>query len=853
MRMTRRTFVKGSAATGGLILASQFIDGGLLTLAASEPGDGTAIVGEEWVPTTCWIGKQDCGMIARKINGRVVKFEGHKGHPRNRGTLCPKGVAQIQAVYDPNRVQTPLVRTNGKGKPGEFRPASWEDALTLVATAMNDARKKDPRLLIWQKGRSKAKSFYDTAFVKTTGATKLHHGAFCSDAAYRACEYTIGFHGGLHPDFRHTNYLLSLGWGMVTAGGNKTCQITWIQQYVEARERGMKMIALDPSRRNTGPFADEWLPIRPSTDMAFFLALCNVLVENGYLDREYLTKHTNSPFLVSADGTFLRVDGKEQVWDLAGGAAVPVDTEGAEPALEGSFTVDGQPVKTAFELFKQHVLQYTPEWAASICDLNAAQIRQVALDFGEAARIGSTIVIDGVTLPYRPVGLMGYHVSQQELGFQMLRSSMLPFMLVGAIEAVGGLRSDTSRKLHDNFTKLDEIEIDEGPYNVYLKDSKYFPINSNNSSIAAQAMLDPGKWDVDYVPEVAIVHMANPVLSFPDQEAVMAAYEKFKFVAVIDPWLSETADYYADVVLPAATIEKYEGPLGVMDQYTDATTLRVPPMAPLFQSKGEIEIYIELCEKAELLYGDGGYIDQVNTALKLDDPYKMPLDVKPDVRDIFDRWAKSAGYEDGVRFFETVGVSTKPIATEKLYAPAWDPPYGGIRHRLYGESLQGYGERMKEMGVGPIYYRQYTALPTWMEPTMEGSPDEYDLYLITRKHIEHKQSRTTFVPILNELMPDQGLEINPATARKRDIEDGDEVVVWSHNAVTDETRSIRTRANYLESIRPDTVSLSHHFGFWTNPITEGQGPTPNTIFYSGEGYVSNTADQSFQVKVRVSK
>jgi anaerobic selenocysteine-containing dehydrogenase len=485
--------------------------------------------------------------------------------------------------------------------------------------------------------------------------------------------------------------------------------------------------------------------------------------------------------------------------------------------------------------------------------LKASEIRKVALEFGEEAKIGSTIVIDGVTLPYRPVGLMGYHVSQQELGFQMMRSSMLPFMLVGAIEAVGGLRSDTSRKLHANFDKLDEIEIGDGPYNVYLKDSKYFPINSNNSSIAAQAMLDPGKGGIDVVPEVAIVHYANPVLSFQDQKAIMEAYQNLKFVAVIDPWLSETADYYADVVLPAATMEKYEGPMSVTDGYTDAKTMRIPPMEPLGQSKGEIDIYIELCEKAEMLYGEGGYIDQINKALKFNETYALPLDEKPDVRDIFDRWSMQEGYEGGIEFFETVGVSTKPIATDKLYAPAWDPPYGGIRHRLYGESLQGYQKTMKEKGAGPFYYRQYTAFPTWMVPTMEGSPDEFDLYLISRKHIEHKQSRTTFVPILNELMPKQGLEINPETAKSRDIEDGDEVTVWSHNAVTDETRSVKTKAVYLESIRPDTVSLSHHFGFWTNPITEGQGPTPNTIFFSGEGYVSNTADQSYQVKVRVSK
>ncbi len=851
LKLTRRTFVKASAAAGGGLVASRFLYGPLQTLVAGDPG--AAVLKEEWLPTTCWIGKQDCGLLARTINGRVVKFEGHPAHPRNRGRLCPKGMSQIMAIYDYNRVKTPLIRTNEKAVSGRWRQASWDEALSLVGEKMREAIDKDPRLLVWQKGRSKAKKFYDSAFVHASGATKLHHGAYCSDAAYRACEYTIGFHGGLHPDFSHTRYLLALGWGLTTAGGNKFCQITWHQQMIEARKNGMKMVSLDPSRRSVGPFADEWLPIKPSTDLAFFLAMSNVLIDNGYLDTEYLVKHSNSPFLVKDDGEFLRVDGKEQVWDPESGTAVPVDSAGVTPALDGNFTVSGTPVKTAFRLFKEHVSTTTPEWAASITGLNAEQIRRIALEFGQNASIGSTIVLDGVTLPYRPVGLMGYHVSQQELGFEMFRAAIIPFMLVGAIEAVGGLRSDTGRKIHANFTKLDEIDIKDGPYNIYLKDSKFFPINSNNSSIVAHALLDPEKYELDYVPEVVIVHMANPLVSFVDQKAIIESYKKFKFVAVIDPWLSETADYFADVVLPAATIEKYEGPLGVTDGYTDATTLRLPPMEPLFQSRGEIDIYIDLCEKAGILYGEGGYIDEINSELKLKAPYTLDTNTKPDVRDIFDRWARSDGYEDGIRFFETQHIKTTPIPINKLYAPAWDPPYGGIRHRLYGESLLGYQKVMREKGVPEVYWRQYTALPTWMVPTMEASPSQFGLYLISRKMIEFKQSRTTFVPLLNELAPEQGLEINPATARASGIEDGDEIWVESHNAVTGERRRIKTKARYLEAIRPDTVSLAHHYGFWVNPITKGQGPTPNTIFYSGEGYVSNTADQSFQVKVRVYK
>jgi anaerobic selenocysteine-containing dehydrogenase len=422
MKVSRRTALKGGAGVGAGLFLSRYVPGWL-----SSANETSALVTplvqegvEEWVPTTCWIGKQDCSMLARKIDGRVVKFEGHPANPRNQGTLCPKGISQIQSVYDPNRVKTPLRRTNEKGVPGEFEQISWDEALTLVAEKMNEVIAKNPSQLLWQKGRSKAKKFYDDAFAKTTGATKMGHGAYCSDAGYRALEYTVGMHGVMHPDFRHTNYLLAWGWNVTNAGGNKTCWLTWPQQLIEAKERGLRVVSIDPRLRSAAHFADEWVPIKPSTDLALALTLANLLIENGTVDWDYLRTYTNSPFLVKADGFFLKetrtvtVEGEDGedveedeevalVWDETSGEAVPFDTEGIEAALEGKFTVNGASVSPAFQVFKDHVSQYTAQSAADICGIPLSQIHGIARDLGENAMIGSTVVMDGITLPYRPV------------------------------------------------------------------------------------------------------------------------------------------------------------------------------------------------------------------------------------------------------------------------------------------------------------------------------------------------------------------------------------------------------------------------------------------------------------------
>ena len=850
--ITRRSFLKGTAATtGALALYSAF--GGTWAKDLLEEGALPAD-NEEFIPTTCWIGKQDCGILVRKVNGRLVKFEGHPKHPRNLGTLCVKGMSQLQAVYDPYRVKAPLRRTNAKGQSGEWVEISWDEAIAEVGDRIRDIRHRNPKLLLWQKGRSKSGALYDEAFLDASGAVKLHHGAYCSDAGYRAMEYTVGFKGVLHPDFKHCNFLLSWGWNITGAGGNQLCWITWPREFLDARERGLKTVIIDPMRRQAGPFGEKWLPIRPGTDLAFFNALSHELLANGFLDRPYLTKHTNVVFLVDDRGHFLKEGEKELVWDLKAGRALAFDAA-ADPALEGTYAVDGKRARPAFELLKEHLAPYTPEFAAGVCGLSADDIREVALTLGREARIGSTLMIDGREVPYRPVGIMGYHVTQQELGFQAARAAITPFLLLGAFEAAGGVKSDMARSITSTFDSHAKITVKDPPYGISLGSSKFYPLNSNNSGVAMKALLDPEKYGISPIPEMMLIHMSNPLLSFPDQKVFMDAYKKLQYIAVIDPWMSETADYFADIVLPAATIEKYEGPLGVGTQYVDAKTLRMPPIEPMFKSRSEVDIYLDLCERAGILFGEHGYLEAVNHHLKLKEEFHLPTDRKPQVSEIFDAWARSEGFEGGLAFFRNpaLHVKPKPIPVEKLYAPLWNPPYGGVRHRIYGEHLLGLQEQMRAKGAAEIYWRDHTALPTWRSLTLDASPAQYDLYLISFKKMQFKQSRSTFIPTLHELEPEQRLEMNPEAAAARGISDGDMVAVESQNAITGETRQVRTRVNVRDYIRPDTVAMSHHYGNWVSPVAKDVGPSPNQLFFTGEGYVANTVDQSYHVKVRVFK
>jgi anaerobic selenocysteine-containing dehydrogenase len=846
MRVSRRTFLKGVGAGGASVAALRLLGGPGETLVSARESGRPPLY--DTVPSTCWIGKQECGMVAHRVDGRVIKFEGDPGSPRNLGTLCPKGLAQIMPLYDPNRVKAPLVRTNGKGEPGTWRAASWDEAMEITASALNDVLDRDPSLLVWQKGRSKSKYLYDEAVPEALGSSKFGHGAFCSDAGYRAMEYTVGLKGVLNPDFRHTRYVLAWGWNAVSAGGNQLCYITWPRQLLEAKANGMKVVFVDPRIRGAGPFADGWLPIRPGTDLALALALANVVLAEGAIDRDYLVKYTNAPYLVGSDGRFLRQEDSPLVWDERRGEPVPAGTPGAKVALELG---DVEP-RTAFDLYREHVAQYPPAWASEITGIPEEDIRQTGLDIVANANIGATAVVDGVELPYRPVGIMAYHAMQQELGFQATRALAQLMMLIGALGAVGGTMSTTKWEIDGKYFDWDAVEIGDGPYPFSLSGSKYYPINSGNPAVAALTALDPAAWNVEKTPEAVILHMANPVVSFPNNQVMRDAYGKLTFMVVLSPWLSETADLFADVVLPAATVEKYEGPNSTSDTYVDAVTIRTPPMEPLFQSRGEIDIYVDLMDRLGRLNGEGGYLAHVNEQFELEGEHAIPLDAKPTAREILDAYAKGHDIEEGIEYFEKHPTYVKGALTpQQRYGYATSPPFGGVVHRFYGERLLDYQRTMREKGAEEIFWQDYTALPTWRPLTMDSSPADYDLYLISHKLVEHKQGRTSFVPLLRELTGGQQVDMNTRTALAKGIRDGDAVWVESHNAVTGETRRVRTIARLTETIRPDTVSMRHGYGLWTHPGAKDQGPTPNELFFTGPGYVANTADQTFQVKVRV--
>ncbi len=899
LQLTRRDSIKA----GGLAAATLGLGGSASYLLTDVDAQTNGLEVTE-VPTACWIGKMDCSAVAKKVGDRVVKYEGNPDDPRTEGSLCPKGQAQIEQVYNPYRVKAPLKRTNGKGQHGEWQEIGWDQAMDEIGDRLVPKLEDDPRRVVFQVGRKKSPQWQEDAWVTGTSnkygsMEKYGHGATCSDSGYRAQELMFCTHGVSETDFENCEFFIGWGHNMTQGGGAHLCQITWPKQIADARDdQGMRTVAIDPQRRNSGAYTDEWIPIEPGTDMAFWLAFNSVLVDEGYIDEHYLASATNAPCLVATEGPeeghILRTGDAENpgevytwpdgelVWDEDAGEAVAHEKASAPEnlALRGTYEVDGTEVKPAFQLYLEQIQQYDTEWAEEITDVPADTIERLATEWGEKAHIGATTVVDGVEVPYRPVGMHGYHVSQQELGVPTTMAHYHACMLVGAVDAVGSTRVrkakyDGPKDYREGFRDLAFNEgVTKEPDGPDLAGSMFHPISSTGYSQNHVSQNNPDTYNLPYEPEEMawIVQMANPVMMAPRTETVIESMSKVDTVVVCDPWLSETADVAADYVLPAATADKLQGPTGGWDGYADIEHIRFPSMDPMWESKPDAEIYIELAKAVDAFEE---YVLDINAELGLEGTEyaysgaaEAPDDPSDFLRDGLDRWAKTKG--KSLEWFREGNVITNEwtVGDGHRYASTWgmDNGYGGFnpydaKHEFYSETLYRLGEQVEALMGEEFddpesefpYVRDYNAYPTWRDPTMLESPDEYDLTLFSWHQIEQKQSRTANNKLLNEITPRSAIRLHPQDADRIGVDDGDDVVLETHDAQNDERFQVEGVVMLQDGVKPGTVGVPAHHGSWKDTESEAldEGPNINSAIPSGPGYIGLDNGQAFQVRAKV--
>ena len=823
---------------------------------------------DKWIPSACSLCYAQCSILAHNVDGTIVKIEGNPDSACGEGRLCGKGASGMMVLYDPNRVNMPLKRTNpvkGIGVDPQWVQISWDEAMDIAVKKLKEVLDHDPREL-WCQGTTTCAfeslaGFY--AFATSFGTDTrwaAGGGLHCGHGAHQ-----IGgiMHGSwsLVPDFKHCNYALYFGASKGHSAGHVATQCA--QLAADARARGMKTVVIDPMCNFAAGKASEWVPIRVGTDAALALAMCNVLVnELGIYDRPYLKQCTNAPYLIGPDGHYFRdnATNKPLVWDEAKGAPVTFDAGNTRDfALLETFEVGGVSVRPAFQIVKDHLVKYTPEYASKITTVPAATIKKLAREFGEEARIGSTIVIDGQEFPYRPAAAIFFRGSQghKNATWNCISIELLN-QLVGCSDNVGGAlgfnpvcygHPETNRPYYVPQPTEDGLMITglwlhpthkpfpageaKVPTSIGMKE--FFPWTMNSPLLASS---DRDQWlntfKITRRPKAMINFGANSIMSVGNKDLVADAL-KDVFVISFDIFLNEMTDF-ADVVFPDTSyLERlYPSPNFPFilnhpgSEGNWSWPIRQPVAEPAGQRRDFLRVLYEIGDRL-------GLREKMNCAwnthFAIQEPYALKAEVKYDFDEISDSILKSLfGSEHGLEWFKEHGVLTWPKKPEEVYWRSRVP----VRVPIYFEMFLTTGEQVRkiarEYGIeNQVNYRSYAALPDWNPcPSHECEDAEYDLISFYYRDTIHTNSMTMENPWLDEAaqMNDYSYNIcvNADTARGKGLKDGD--LIWVESNYR---RRIKGRLKMIQGIHPEGVGIAALAGHWSNgmPIAKGKG-----VFYN---------------------
>lgn len=517
--------------------------------------DGTRII-----PTTCRIEDgMDCRILAHVENGKVVKVEPGEFPTPGMRHICAKGLSSVKDIlYHPDRLKYPMKRQGERGE-GRWKRISWEEATGIIAEKLKEVSDKyGSKSIAFMPGQlwtAVMMGIYQR-LASALQATWVNLSGFGDAAGPSADNLSYGIPIGNHYTNDVENPDLCVLWG-----GNyvETHPLVW-RQLRDKKEKGARIIAVDPRFSITAAKADEYIPIRPGTDAALALGIIKIVVDNGLANESFLAKHTVGPFLVRKDtGMFLRekdlsstVDGeKYMVWDTVTNSPRPHDASGALPALRGTYKTEDIECQPAFQLLVDLANDYPAEKVSEITDIPIDTVEKLAMAYGKSRSVAS----------YR-----GW-------GAQRTYHGDLTWRAITALAAVTG--------------------------NINLQGYRSFQLNREGyTTLGAQcyeymhqlSMYEAIETGKPYPVKALWIAAYNPVNQNPDYNRfVKSVLPDVEFIVTVDMFMTTTAQH-SDIVLPACSFYECMELCPPFDSHNTYLCLQDKVIEPLYESRSHIDI-----------------------------------------------------------------------------------------------------------------------------------------------------------------------------------------------------------------------------------------------------------------------
>ncbi len=800
MKLTRREFIKASAATASLLMFGCATTGtpptSAMTARAAKPAGAPK---GEWVGSTCQGCTQWCAIQLFVQDGRAVRVRGNPLSKTNHGYCCPRGHLIPQQMYDPDRVKVPLKRTNpqkGRGIDPKFVPITWDEALDTIADRMMELRRNgEAHKVVYMRGRYSPTStdlLYGT-LPKIYGTTNyFSHSAICAEAEKMGPGLTQGFFGYRDYDLEKTNCLVV--WGCDPLSSNRMVPNA-IHRFHEIAARG-RIIAVDPRLSNAAAKAHEWLPVKPGTDGALAGALAHVILVEGLWNREFV-------------GEF-----KTGLNYFRAGRVID----------EGMFEE-----RETFGLVKWWNLELkdrTPDWAEKETGIPAAQIVRVARAMGKAAPKTAVWMGPGVAMNPR-----GTYTSMYVHALNGL---------LGSIDAEGGVWQSSSApvakfpnadkyvdsvaKGASKFRKLDGRGAKDMPAMMNARPGS--GVVTNN--VANEMLKDPG------AVKMFIASWANFNFSCTGADRWDRAMAKVPFFVHMVTNPSEMTQF-ADIVLPS-TFNSAEGwsivtNMGNGHGYASIQQAAVRRIWDVKQE--ETEVVWLLAEKLKARGFPNLYDYYANefkdpetgrsptTAIEFSEiaakissaPLWMPK--QPLKGDKVDGWAD----------FRRKGMWSGPKYTLKR---GWGGKFNTAtkKFEFYSETLKkGLEDHAKKHNTtvddilavsGYVARGDAAFVPHYEPPKRHGSVADYPFDFVDYKSRLNREGRSANLPWYQEFKKvdpgdvswDDVLKMNPADGAKLGLKTGDLV------KVTSPAGAITVKLKLWEGVRPGSVTKCYGQGHW---------------------------------------
>ncbi len=755
---TRRSFIKGAAA----LTAAGALAGCSPQTQNLEEAEPQKEAPEEQIFAGACRGNcmGGCFLNVHVRDGQVVRTTARDMPDPAYNRICPRGAAHAERLYGAQRLQYPMKRIGERGE-GKFERISWDEALVTIADnwkRIADEYGTGAMSVFAASGNWGICSGVGMGgaidrFRNVTGASNIQQSV---DAAFGRA---LGIVMGMSPytannepaDFKNSKTIIN--WG-----SNPPISQPQVMHFImEAKEQGTKFVVIDPVFNANAAKADWYVPIKSGTDGALALGLVCELIEQGWVDLDFVRDHTEACLLVRRDnGMLLRLSdlGVEPakgdidpvtgepavidpyaVWDDASGKIVALD-EATEPAIEGVTEIDGIAVDTTYDLLKRAVQSdYTLDKVEAITGIPVADIKEIARLYAEEG-------------PVNTYTLMGcdHYVN----GHYNFWAMFLPAILSGNIGKPGAAVGSAG------FTPL---EVANSAVTAAPVDSSGKPCQGQGAMYRVNQVLEIQETGrlagQDAILKGVWITNGNPVTNMANIEYTKAWLNNMEFVVVADITMTETATY-ADILLPSAHwFEQVE--LFTMTASHPYLLWQDKCVEPLGEAKPDFDIYKAVCEK--LGYGEFWDLDAEEfIAQHVSGEGSQALGIT--FERLKDEKAVRALSGDNYVSFEG-GTFATATGRARLYQDVVVPDYDS------GQEIDLAKEKV----------------PYW-EPAREADPDgevrkTHPFHLISEHHRTRTHTQWTEVEMLKEFYPEPVVKINPQDAESLGIAEGDIVRLFN--------------------------------------------------------------------------